>query len=139
MDYQGIFLNFSFSYQLGGQIYNQTLIDRVENADVFMNVDKRIYDAVWTKPDERVAFQFRPFETVKPTSRFVQDLNELRLSSLNVGYDFKHCAFLKRIGLERLKASFYMNDVFRASTVKLERGLEYPFAHTYSFSLQATF
>ena len=139
MDYQGLFLNFSFSYQLGGQIYNQTLIDRVENADVFMNVDKRIYDAVWTKPDERVAFQFRPFETVKPTSRFVQDLNELRLSSLNVGYDFKHCAFLKRIGLERLKASFYMNDVFRASTVKLERGLEYPFAHTYSFSLQATF
>lgn len=139
MDYRGVFLNMSFYYQFGGQIYNQTLVDRVENADVSLNVDKRIYDAVWNKPDDRVAFRFNSYGTTRPTSRFVQDLNELRLSTLNVGYDFRHCAFLKSIGLERLKASFYMNDVFRASTVKIERGLEYPFAHTYSFSLQATF
>ena len=68
-----------------------------------------------------------------------QDLNELRLSSLNVGYDFRHCAFLKKSRLQQLKASFYMDDVFRASTVKTERGLTYPFARTFSFSLQATF
>lgn len=138
LDYRGIFLSLSFYYQYGGQIYNQTLVDRVENADIAMNVDKRIYEAVWKNPDERVAFRFNAYGETKPTSRFVQDLNELRLSTLNVGYDFKHCAFLKRIGLERLRASFYMNDVFRASTVRIERGLEYPFAHTYSFSLQLT-
>lgn len=139
MDYKGIFLNMSFYYQLGGQIYNQTLVNRVENAYIPLNVDKRIYDAVWKKPDDQVHFSYNRFKTTKPTSRFVQDLNELRLSNLNVGYDFKHCAFLKRVGLEQLKASFYMDDVFRASSVKIERGLEYPFARTYSFSLQATF
>ena len=121
MDYRGIFLNMSFYYQFGGQIYNQTLVDRVENANVSLNVDKRIYNAVWKKPGDRV------------------DLNELRLSSLNVGYDFRHCTFLKKSRLQQLKASFYMDDVFRASTVKTERGLTYPFARTFSFSLQATF
>lgn len=139
MDYRGVFLNLSFYYQFGGQIYNQTLVDRVENANSLLNVDKRIYDAVWKQPNDRVAYRFNYNGNTRPTSRFVQDLSELQLSSLNVGYDFKHHAFLKKIGLQQLKASFYMNDVFRASSVKIERGLEYPFAHTYSFSLQVTF
>ena len=139
MDYRGIFLNMSFYYQFGGQTYNQTLVDRVENVDVGLNVDKRIYNAVWKKPGDRVDFSYNPYRLTKPSSRFVQDLNELRLSSLNVGYDFRHCAFLKKSRLQQLKASFYMDDVFRASTVKTERGLTYPFARTFSFSLQATF
>lgn len=139
MDYRGISFNVSFYYQFGGQTYNQTLVDRVENAYWALNVDKRIYDSVWRKPGDRVSFAYNPGKTTKPSSRFVQDLNELRLSTLNVGYDFRHHAFVRRMGLERLKASFYMDDVFRASTVKVERGLTYPFARTYSISLQATF
>ena len=139
MDYKGFSLNMSFYYRLGGQVYNQTLIDRVENADIRLNVDKRIYDAVWTQPNDRVAFTFNPFQIVYPTSRFVQDVRELQFSSFNLGYDFKNHPFVHKIGLERLKVNFYMNDVFRASTVKIERGLEYPFARTFSFSLQATF
>ena len=139
MDYRGFFLNMSFYYQFGGQTYNQTLVDRVENADIGLNVDKRIYNAVWKKPGDRVDFAYNPYRLTKPSSRFVQDLNELRLSSLNIGYDFRHCSFLKKSRLQQLKASFYMDDVFRASTVKTERGLTYPFARTFSFSLQATF
>ena len=138
-DYKGIFMNTSFYYKMGGQVYNQTLIDRVENANIDYNVDRRIYDAVWTQPDDRVAFRFQPFNPVRPSSRFVQDLNELQMSSLSVGYDFKNCDFIYKWGLENLKASFYMDDVFRLSTVKIERGLEYPFARTFSISLQATF
>ena len=138
-DYKGISLNTSFYYKLGGQIYNQTLVDRVENADIQYNVDRRIYDAVWTEPDDRVAFRFQPFDPVRPSSRFVQDLNELQMTTLSVGYDFKNCNFIHKWGLENLKASFYMEDVFRLSTVKIERGLEYPFARTFSVSLQATF
>lgn len=139
MDYSGIFLNLSFYYQFGGQTYNQTLVDRVENANIGLNVDKRIYNSVWREPGDEVNFSYKAYKTTKPSSRFVQDLNELSLSSLNVGYDFKHCQFIKRWKLEQLKVSFYMNDVFRASTVKTERGLTYPFARTYSISLQATF
>ena len=33
----------------------------------------------------------------------------------------------------------YMNDIFRISTVKNERGLSYPFARSVSFSLGVTF
>lgn len=139
MDYRGIFFNASFYYQFGGQTYNQTLVDRVENAYVALNVDKRIYDSVWRQPGDKVSFAYSAAKTTKPSSRFVQDLNELRLSTLNIGYDFRHHDFVKKIGLERLKASFYMDDVFRLSTVKAERGLTYPFARTYSISLQATF
>ena len=139
MDYRGIFCNVSFYYQFGGQTYNQTLVDRVENAYIALNVDKRIYDSVWRQPGDKVNFAYSPYKTTKPSSRFVQDLDELRLSTLNIGYDFRHHDFVKKIGLERLKASFYMDDVFRLSTVKAERGLTYPFARTYSLSLQATF
>ena len=115
------------------------MVDRVENADVRLNVDKRIYNAVWKQPGDVVDFAYKAYKTTKPSSRFVQDLNELQFSTLNVGYDFKHCTFIKRWGLQQLKASFYMNDIFRASTVEIERGLTYPFARTYSLSLQATF
>ena len=83
---------------------------------------------------------FSPYDPLtRPTSRFVQDLKELKMTSLNVGYDFRFCDFLKKSGIERLKIQFYMNDVFRAATVKAERGIEYPFARSCSFSLQATF
>ncbi|MGP1535594.1 SusC/RagA family TonB-linked outer membrane protein [Bacteroides heparinolyticus] len=139
LDYKGIFMNMSFYYQLGGQIYNQTLVNRVENAYVGLNVDKRIYNAVWKQPGDIVDFSYSPYKTTKPSSRFIQDLNELRFSILNVGYDFRHTTFLNRLKLAQLKVSFYMNDIFRVSTVKVERGLDYPFARTYSVSLQATF
>ena len=139
VDYKGVFMNMSFYYQLGGQVYNQTLVNRVENAYVGLNVDKRIYDAVWKQPGDIVDFSYSPAKVTKPSSRFVQDLNELRFSTLNIGYDFRNTELLTRLKISQLKVSFYMNDIFRASTVKVERGLDYPFARTYSFSLQATF
>lgn len=46
---------------------------------------------------------------------------------------------MKGGAIERLKLQFYANDLFRLSTVKTERGTEYPYARTYSFTLQATF
>ncbi|MBA6152044.1 SusC/RagA family TonB-linked outer membrane protein [Gelidibacter gilvus] len=138
-DFKGAFINMSFNFQFGGQIYNQTLVDRVENAYLPLNVDKRIYDSVWKKPGDIVAFSYDSNKTTRPSSRFVQDLNELRLSTINIGYDFKHSSLLSILKLKQLKTSFYMNDVFRASSVKIERGLDYPFARTYSISIQATF
>lgn len=138
-NYKGFYVNTSFYYQFGGQTYNQTLVDRVENAYIGLNVDKRIYNSVWKKPGDVVDFAYNRFSLTKPSSRFIQDLNELRFSTLNVGYDFRYNDFLKKIQIEQLKVSFYMNDIFRASTVKVERGLDYPFARTYSISLQATF
>ncbi|MDD5894990.1 MAG: hypothetical protein PUC79_01670 [Prevotellaceae bacterium] len=102
----------------------------------------------WTKPGDNaqyrgVTFARNPFDTgvniTKPTSRFVQQNNELYISSLNIGYDFFRHAWLKKVGLERLKLSFYCNELARLSSVKVERGLSYPFARNFSLAVNATF
>lgn len=140
-EYKGFSVNTSFFYKLGGEYYNQTLVDKVENADIQYNVDKRMLSDRWS--EKGVPARFRKFSIndplTRPTSRFVQDLNELQMTSLNVGYDFREWNFVKQSKLERLKLQFYMNDVFRVSTVKAERGIEYPFARSCSFALQLTF
>ena len=138
-EYLGISLNCSFNYKLGGDYYNQTLVDRVENVDIQYNVDRRVFSGTWKKEGD-VTFFKRITDTpttTRPTDRFVERQNELSLTTLNVSYDFRHLNITKYV--ERLKLSFYMTDVFRVSTVKAERGLEYPFARTYSLGLQATF
>ena len=138
-EYMGFSLNCSFSYKVGGDYYNQTLVDRVENVDIQYNLDRRVFSGTWKNPGD-VTFFKRITETpttTRPTDRFVERKNELSLASLNLGYDFKHLNISKFA--ERLKLAFYMTDVFRVSSVKTERGLEYPFARTFSFSLQATF
>ena len=138
-EWRGLAVNCSFAYKAGGEYYNQTSVDRVENVDVQWNVDRRVFTGTWKEPGDRTFFkrvESTPTQTY-PTSRFVEKSNELSLSSLNVSYDFKHLNVKRYV--ERLKIAFYMTDVFRVSTVKAERGLEYPFARTCSFSLQATF
>ena len=77
-------------------------------------------------------------EKTRATSRFVQKRNELDFASLTAYYDFKR-EWIQKIGLERLKLSFYMNDICKFSSIKVERGLDYPFARTMSFALSATF
>jgi TonB-linked SusC/RagA family outer membrane protein len=139
--YKGWGLNCGFLYKLGGQYYNQTLVDRVENVDIQFNVDRRVFTSTWKNPGDEVFFKHikaKPIRT-NPTSRFVQDFNELQLSSLNLSYDFRDTKFLKRSGLERLRVTFFTNDIARISSVKAERGLDFPFARTYSCSVQATF
>ena len=141
MEWKGFSVNTSFYYRLGGQTYNQTLVDKVEDSDIEYNVDRRVYTGRWTAPGQHAKYKrlTDPAYFTRPTSRFVQDLNELQMTSLNIGYDFRDWKFLQKGIVERLKLSFYMNDVFRASTVKIERGTEYPFARSFSFQLQATF
>lgn len=48
-EWKGIGGNASFTFQYGAQMYNSTLISKVENADLNKNVDKRLYDGVWRR------------------------------------------------------------------------------------------
>ena len=140
-EYKGIGLNLLFSYQLGGDYYNQTLVDRVENVNIANNVDRRVFSDTWNEAGDLALYKHvssTPTTTYAST-RFVQRNNMLDLSSVSAYYDFKYCAWLQRIKLERLRLTFYMNDVFHLSTIKAERGLSYPYARSFSFSLTATF
>lgn len=49
-NYKGFGANLSFNYKFGGQVYNQTLVDKIENADLRYNVDKRVLQERWQKP-----------------------------------------------------------------------------------------
>lgn len=140
-EYKGIGLSLLFTYQAGGDYYNQTLVDRVENVNIANNVDRRVFSDTWNEAGDIALYKHissTPTTTYAST-RFVQRNNMLDLTSLSAYYDFKYCKWLQKIKLERLKATFYMNDVFHISSVKAERGLNYPYAHTFSFSLSATF
>ena len=77
--------------------------------------------------------------TTRPTSRFVQDENVFTCESVSLGYDIKHKGILRTLGMERLRVNAYMNDIMRLSTVRQERGINYPFANRIAFSLSATF
>ncbi len=138
---KGIGFNCLFTYQMGGDYYNQTLVDRVENVNIANNVDRRVFSDTWHKAGD--VSEFKRITTTPSTTylttRFIQKNNQLNLSSISLYYDFKYQEFLKKSFLERLRVSFYMNDVFHVSSVKTERGLSYPYARTFSFSVNATF
>lgn len=137
--YKGFQLNAYFYYSYGGDVYNQTLVDKVENVDPQKNADKRVLYDRWKQPGDVAIFKaIDNTTTTMPTSRFIEQENYIRLSSLNLSYQFTP-EQLKRMGIERLKVSLIGNDIFRASTVKMERGTSYPFARNYSLSLQVTF
>lgn len=132
-------LNMLFEYSLGATIYNQTLVTRVEGADPRKNADRRVFESRWQQAGDRAKYKDIADQTVPEiTSRFVRDEYYLNMSSLSVAYDFAP-KFCSRIYLNRLRLEFLMNDVFRVSTIKQERGLEYPFARTFEFSLSAAF
>ena len=139
-EYKGIGLSLLFSYQMGGDYYNQTLVDRVENVNIAYNVDRRVFSDSWNDPGDVALYKHissTPTTTYAST-RFVQRNNMLDLTSLSAYYDFKNCSWLRRAGLERLRVTSYMNDVFHLSTIKAERGLSYPYARTFSLSVTAT-
>lgn len=145
--WRGWTLSLMATYKFGGDMYNSSLIDRVENVTGMENLDKRVADtwnkvgqiAAYRKIEMRQSVDDLQYETTKPTSRFVQKDNELYFSTLNVGYDFYNTRWLSKTGLERLKLNFYCNELARFNAVKVERGLSYPFARTFTFSVGATF
>lgn len=157
-EYKGIGLSVICTYLGGGQLYNQMLVDKLENVDIANNFDRRVLTDRWMTPGQMTQFKRNvgatPYdmrngiyfygesgwnqEPTRSTQRFVQNQNELNISSITLSYDFER-RWLKKFGMERLKFSTYMNDLVKFSTIGIERGTTYPFARTISFKLNATF
>lgn len=137
--YKGFQLNAYFNYRVGGQTYNQTLVERVENADVRLNADRRVATDRWQKAGDVAYFKkLTSKETTQATSRFVNDYSFLRFSSLSLSYDFAKQT-ISALRMKGLRLTFSMNDIFRVSTVKEERGIAYPFSRSARVSLRVTF
>ena len=137
--YKGWELNAHLYYKYGGYIYNQTLVDKVENVNPNENGDRRILYDRWNEPGDVAKFKkVSDVSVTNPTSRFVEKEICIQLQALSVSYDFRS-AKLKEWGIQRLKISAIGNDVFTSSTVRMERGTSYPFARTFSLAAQITF
>ena len=145
--YKNLSLYMTFMYEAGGQIYNSTLRDKVEDVNVYTsNVDKRVFSERWQEPGDKARYRKLTsgvggsIMRTRPTSRFVEDNNVLTLNSISLGYDFDAGQkWMKTIGLSMLRFEIGANDVCRWSSVKVERGLNYPYARSFNFSLKAAF
>lgn len=143
--YRGFGVDVSMAYKFGGQVYNQTLVDKVENADLMYNADKRVLDLRWMAIGDKG--KFKGMNTgingagTKATSRFVMDENTFQMTSLSLSYrmDKTNTTYIERWGLSSIKVAFNMEDLFHLSSVKRERGTAYPFARRFSFSLNVAF
>ena len=144
--WKGLQLSATFRYRMGGQMYNQTLVDKVQDIDPRYNADARALTARWQQPGDVVRFAAFTRDLngantealTRPTSRFVEDYDYLELATLNLSYEFENSKLMK-YGVKRMKLLFYMNDVFHTSTVKVERGTSYPYARNFSVGLQVRF
>ena len=130
-EYKGFGLSATCTFLGGGQRYNTTLVNKVENVDIHYNVDRRVLYGRWQTPGQNAMFKKlgsytdengkQHDEKTRATTRFVQDNNELTFSSLSLYNEFNP-RLISKIRLKRLKLAFYMNNIATLSSIRIERG-----------------
>ena len=142
LNWKGFSVNLNFRYQMGADVFNEALYSKVENisrSDLNKNQDRRALYERWQKEGDVVRFKdIASAETTPMSSRFVQKENVLSLESIYVGYEF-YDGWIKKLGLSSLKLQWSMRDVFRASTIRSERGISYPFARSMEAGISFNF
>ena len=133
----------NFKYRYGGETFLTTLFNKVEGLSDYelrYNQDKRALYNRWQKPGDKT--QFRRIDDLTATqmsSRFVAEDNTLECKSISLGYETTTAKWIKSVKLSSFSFRVYMNDIFRVSTVKQERGLNYPFQRAVSASVNLRF
>ena len=141
LSYKQLSMFASFLYTFGGDAYNNTLVSYVENADIKNdNVDKRVLLDRWQRPGDITTMKdIRDRNvTTGASSRFVQKNNTLQWSSLTMSYNFRP-EQLRKLRLSGLRFSLTMNDLFYWSTIRQERGLDYPYSRSFNLTTNIIF
>jgi TonB-linked SusC/RagA family outer membrane protein len=141
--YKKLTANINLRYSLGGYNFNSTLFNKVENIrvdNVIYNQDKRaLYDR-WQQPGDISQFKGISLTTTTPmSSRFIQRDNYLSGESSRISWDFTNNIWFKYLGLQDLRLNVSMSELFRISTIKQERGIDYPFERSVSIGVSARF
>ena len=131
----------NFSYRFGGDLYNSTRAAKVENIDPRYNADVRAFTGRWKQPGDVVPYL--NISTTGGTSyyysdRFVENDNELWLSSMQFTYDMTS-TLLQKLHLQKMYVSLGLSDLFRLTTAKYERGTSYPYSRSVNASVSVTF
>jgi len=140
VSYKGFQLTTYMSYRLGGKQFNQTLVDKIENVNLVNNADRRVLTERWRQAGDLAYFKAITVDgsSTNASSRFVQNDNTLELTSASLLYRVDPSK-LKSLRLRNLNIGLYMNNLFRLSTIEMERGTDYPFARSFSLSIQTGF
>ena len=137
--YKNFDLNVSFGYRLGGDVYNSTLVNRVENADLRYNVDRRVYEQRWQQPGDHTFFKsILDRRETQMSSRFVQKEYTLECQSIMLRYSLPQ-QWITGLGMQFASVAFSTDNLFRLSSIKQERGIAYPFSHRYTLALSVIF
>ena len=124
-------------------LFNNAMYTKVENISeeqIYYNQDKRALHDRWQKPGDITTMKdIRDRNvTTGASSRFVQKNNTLQWSSLTMSYNFRP-EQLKKLHLSGLRLSFTMNDLFYWSTIRQERGLDYPYSRSFNLTTNIIF
>ena len=140
--FKGLSVGCYLRYRWGGQVFNSSLFQKVENIgtqEIYNNQDKRaLYDR-WSENNREAYFKgISLVQRTEKSSRFVMDDNSLVGESFNIGYEFPD-RIVRKMRLGALNVQLTSSDLFRATSVRVERGIDYPFARTVTMSLGITF
>ena len=102
------------------------------------NVDNRVWSDRWMQEGDEVYFKGISNEKTRMTSRFVMPDNVFSLQSASVQYDL-NTHYLQKWGIQNMRFSLNMSDLFYLSSVKRERGTSYPFARNVGLNISLLF
>lgn len=145
LNWKNLTASVGFTYKWGGIVYNSTLVDKIENRSIAYNMDRRAMTSRWQNPGDVSHYKgFSELVTGNQTpqsTRFIMDDDEIKCASLSLGYRMRHAdfKFLRTLNIDVLSLTFTTNDLFRISPVRMERGLDYPFARSYTMSMSIIF
>lgn len=130
-------------YEFGAWEYNSTLVDKIENGNILYNLDKRALQDRWEKPGDIA--KFKRISATDPqtnmSSRFAMVKNEFQFSTLSISYRFDASKYkgLRKLNITSINLGSTLTDLGRISTIKMERGTDYPFARNFNLSLSVLF
>ena len=78
-------------------------------------------------------------EATRSSSRFVMDDKVFQLQSLSLQYSWRTGFVKKVLHAETVNLSVNMSDLFYLSSIKRERGTDYPFANNIQFAFSVIF
>lgn len=141
MQYKSLSVNIGFSLRAGGQQYNGTYATKIENVNYLNNADRRVLTVPnrWMKPGDMAQYTGFENKESRQSDRYIQDERTFSCNNINVGYDFTQTWVRKMLGMERITLSGSVSNIFYISTIKRERGTDYPFAVQPTFSLTCVF
>lgn len=144
-------MNIFLRYSIGQSNFNTAVFQKVENISfpqLIYNQDKRALYNRWQQPGDIAMFKNINLADpnnitayMPPSSRFIQTENFLSGESISAGYEFSasRYAWLRKVKVKTLRLDGYMNDIFRISNIQYERGTDYPFSKSVSFSMSLFF